>query len=92
MILPLLLLGITLIVFMLIQFAPGDPIAARFGLKLDELDPSQIESMREELGLNDPVMIQYGNYLWRLVQGDMGKSITTRHRSSMRSPADFRPR
>ncbi len=78
LILPLLLLGITLIVFMLIQFAPGDPIVARFGLKFDELEPSQIESMREELGLNDPVMVQYGNYLWRLVQGDLGKSITTK--------------
>jgi peptide/nickel transport system permease protein len=78
LILPLLLLGITLIVFMLIQFAPGDPIAARFGLKLDELDPTQVERMREELGLNDPVMVQYGNYLWNLLQGDMGKSITTK--------------
>ena len=78
LILPLLLLGITLVVFILIQFAPGDPIAAQYGLKLAEADPAKIERLKEEMGLNDPIMVQYGNYLLRLVQGDMGQSITSK--------------
>ena len=78
LILPLLLLGITLVVFILIQFAPGDPIAAQYGLKLAEADPVKIERLRDEMGLNDPIMVQYGRYLLRLVQGDMGQSITSK--------------
>jgi len=78
LILPLLMLGISLIVFILIQLAPGDPIAAQYGLKLAEADPVKIERLREQLGLNDPIMVQYGRYLLRLVKGDLGQSLTTR--------------
>ena len=78
LILPLLMLGISLIVFILIQLAPGDPIASQYGLKLAELDPTQVEKLREDLGLNDPVMVQYGNYLLRLLHGDFGQSLTSR--------------
>jgi peptide/nickel transport system permease protein len=78
LIFPLLMLGISLVVFILIQLAPGDPIAAQYGLKLAELDPLQVEKLKEDLGLNDPIMVQYGRYLLRLVQGDLGQSLTTR--------------
>jgi peptide/nickel transport system permease protein len=78
LILPLLMLGISLIVFILIQMAPGDPIAAQYGLKLAEADPVKIERLRNELGLNDPILVQYGRYLLRLVKGDLGQSLTTR--------------
>jgi peptide/nickel transport system permease protein len=78
LILPLLMLGISLIVFILIQMAPGDPIAAQYGLKLAEADPVKIARLREDLGLNDPILVQYGRYLLRLVRGDMGQSLTTR--------------
>ncbi len=78
LILPLLMLGISLVVFILVQLAPGDPITAQYGLKLAELDTATVERLREDLGLNDPVMVQYGRYLWRLVQGDFGQSLTSR--------------
>lgn len=78
LVLPLLMVGISLIVFILVQMAPGDPIAAQYGLKLAEAEPERIERLREELGLNDPIMMQYGRYLLRLVQGDFGQSLTSR--------------
>ena len=78
LILPLLLIGISFLVFFLIQLAPGDAITAQYGLNLTEMDPIQIEKLRDDLGLNDPVFVQYGHYLIRLLQGDLGNSITTR--------------
>lgn len=75
---PLLLIGITLVVFTLIQLAPGDPVTAQYGLKLAEADPVRIERLREELGLNDPIMVQYVRYLVNLLRGDFGMSLTTR--------------
>ncbi len=77
LILPLLMLGISLVVFILVQLAPGDPITSQYGLKLAELDTATVERLRNELGLNDPIMVQYGRYLWRLVQGDFGQSLTS---------------
>ena len=85
LILPLLMLGISLIVFILIQLAPGDPIASQYGLKLAELDTATVERLREQLGLNDPIMVQYGRYLLRLLQGDMGQSLPPIPLSSRKS-------
>jgi peptide/nickel transport system permease protein len=73
-----LLLAISLITFILIHFAPGDPIANRFGLDPRGMDTEMMDRMREELGLNDPLHIQYFNYLKDLLRGDMGRSISTR--------------
>ncbi len=88
---PFLLLGITLVVFILIRLAPGDPITAQYGLKLSEADPVKIERLREELGLNDPFMVQYGRYLGNLLRGDFGTSLTTKapvlHEIKARFPA-----
>lgn len=75
---PPLLIGITLVVFIMIQLAPGDPVTAQYGLKLSEADPVKIERLREELGLNDPIMVQYLRYLLNLLKGDFGMSLTTR--------------
>jgi len=75
---PFLLIGITIVVFILIRLAPGDPIAAQYGLKLSEADPARIARLREELGLNAPLGVQYFRYLKNLLHGDMGQSLTTR--------------
>jgi peptide/nickel transport system permease protein len=77
-ILPFLLFGITSVVFVLLQFTPGDPISARYGLNINNIDAGQIARMREQLGLNDPIPVQYVRYVGRLLQGDMGTSINTR--------------
>lgn len=75
---PFLLMGVATVVFILFQFTPGDPISARFGLRMADFSPAQIEQMREDLGLNDPVPVQYLRYMGNLIKGDMGMSITSR--------------
>lgn len=76
--LPFLLLGIAFIVFSISLLAPGDPIAARFGMDLSGIDQETIEQMREDLGLNDPLITQYLRYVGNLLRGDLGQSISTR--------------
>ncbi|HML40510.1 MAG TPA: ABC transporter permease [Bellilinea sp.] len=75
---PLILLGISIFTFVLIQLAPGDPITIQFGFDPRGQDPEVVARMREELGLNDPVPVQYVHYLNDLLHGDMGKSITSK--------------
>ena len=71
MFIPLLFL-ITSTVFILLSFAPGDPAVLTVGLKGTE---EQFEQKREELGLNDPLYIQYWDFLKKLVlHGDLGNS------------------
>jgi len=72
-----LLLAISVLTFFLIHVAPGDPIATQFGMNLKQLEPERIEAIREELGLNDPLPVQYLRYLANLLQGDLGRSLTT---------------
>ena len=72
-----LLIAISMFTFLLINLAPGDPISSRFGLNLNTLDPARIEAIRQELGLNDPLPVQYLRYLGNLLKGDLGRSITT---------------
>lgn len=73
-----LLLAVSLITFTLIHIAPGDPISTRFGLDPRGVDQETIDRLREELGLNEPLPVQYVNYLKNLLQGDLGNSISTR--------------
>ena len=72
-----LLLAVSLATFLLINLAPGDPISTRFGLNMNNLEPERIEEIRDELGLNDPLPVQYLRYLGDLLRGDLGRSITT---------------
>ena len=69
------LIGVTLLVYMILHFAPGDPAKVILG---EQATPEQIEELREQLGLNDPVLVQYANYIINLVQGDMGMSYKTK--------------
>lgn len=75
---PFLLIGVATVVFILFQFTPGDPISARFGLRISDFSPAQLERMREDLGLNDPIPVQYFRYIGNLMRGDLGISITSR--------------
>jgi ABC-type dipeptide/oligopeptide/nickel transport system permease component len=76
--LPFLLLGISVVVFLLFQLTPGDPISARFGLRMSGMSPETINQLRQDLGLNDPLPVQYGRYVANLLRGDLGVSINTR--------------
>lgn len=75
---PILLIGITMCVFWLVRLAPGDPVSAQYGVDISRADPAKIDRIREELGLNDPIYVQYLRYVGHLLQGDLGKSITTK--------------
>lgn len=69
------LFGIVLVVFMVLQITPGDPARQIVGLRASE---AELEEAREELGLNDPVIVQYGRYVGNVLQGDLGYSYKTR--------------
>src|SRR5664279_4601625 len=73
-------IGITLLVFVLIRLIPGDPIETMAGER--GIDPARLAQLRKEYGFDQPVLVQYGLYLSRLVHGDLGRSIVT-HESVM---------
>ncbi len=68
---PSLLLA-SVIVFSFIHFIPGDPARVMLG---DQATPEQVETLRETLGLNRPLYIQYGRWLGGVLKGDFGTSI-----------------
>jgi peptide/nickel transport system permease protein len=63
---------VTVILFLLIRRTPGDPVLVRLG---EEATPENRAALRAELGLDDPVYVQYGKWLARVVRGDFGRSI-----------------
>ena len=65
------LLGLLLLTFLMLRFGGGDPAAAIAG---DNATPEQIARIREGLGLNDPLVVQFWDYLVAAVQGDFGVS------------------
>jgi len=69
------LFGVTVIVFLLIRLIPGDPAVTMLG---DRASVEDIEHVREQLGLNDPVYTQFLKYMGQLLRGDLGQSIINR--------------
>lgn len=66
------LIGVSIIVFILIHSVPGDPARMVAGPEANEQD---LERVRDRLGLNDPLHVQYGNYVVNLLKGDLGTSM-----------------
>ena len=66
------IVGITLLVFLIMQMAPGDPAKIMLGTKATE---ASLEQLRHELGLDQPLHIQYASWLARVAQGNWGRSI-----------------
>ena len=66
------LLGVTLLVFLVMQLAPGDPALIMLGPKATETSLTQL---RHELGLDQPIHVQYALWLVRVLGGDWGRSI-----------------
>lgn len=73
-----LLLAVSLFTFIMLHLAPGDPVAAMYGIDPENMQPEQVQRIRDELGLNDPLPVQYLRYIGGLLQGDMGRSISTK--------------
>jgi len=70
------LFGVSILVFLMIRLIPGDAVAIMLGANT-EITPDRIAELRDRLGLDDPLLVQYGNWLWRALQGDLGTSIWT---------------
>ncbi|AFZ31540.1 binding-protein-dependent transport systems inner membrane component [Gloeocapsa sp. PCC 7428] len=71
------LLGISLVTFLLVQLMPSDPAVVVLRISEVPITPEAIAAMREQLGLNRPLPIQYLNWLWRVIQLDFGTSFIT---------------
>ena len=71
------LLGVSIIVFMMLRLTPGDPAELLLGERATE---SALQEVREHLGLNEPLYVQYGLFLKRLMKGDLGETIWTRQK------------
>ena len=71
------LLGITFLTFLLIYLSPSDPVSVRMSAGGISVSPEIMESMRRSMGLDRPLLIQYGDWLWNILHGNMGKSYIT---------------
>jgi len=67
-----LLFVVPLLVFLLIELAPGDPAVILAG---DEPTPERVEAIRRQMGLDDPVWERYGRWVVGVLQGDLGQSL-----------------
>lgn len=71
------LLGVSLIVFFMLRLTPGDPAELMLGERATE---ESLHQIREHLGLNEPLHVQYGMFMKRLMKGDLGETIFTRQK------------
>tara|TARA_Y100001933_G_scaffold242153_1_gene269581 strand:+ start:233 stop:1129 length:897 start_codon:yes stop_codon:yes gene_type:complete len=69
------LLGVTFIVFSIMYMTPGDPAQLILG---ESAPPEAVAELRADMGLEDPFIVQYGRFVVNAVQGDFGKSYTTK--------------
>ena len=67
------LVGISMVVFVIIHFAPGDPVVNRLGIQATE---ENIQELRRAYGLDQPLYIQYLEWLGGILRGDFGRSLT----------------
>ncbi len=74
--LPVMILGISLLVFAVMQFSPIDPAYNALG---ESASPAARAAFAEERGLNDPILLRYLAFLQQLVQGDLGMTLPPGH-------------
>src|SRR3990172_3754240 len=76
----LVILIVSLMVFLLMRLLPGDPILMYVSSgDLQAISKEQIEHLRHELGMDNPLIVQYFDWLWHAVRGDLGKSLLHRY-------------
>jgi dipeptide transport system permease protein len=69
--------GAALLTFTLIHLIPGDPIQMMLGEKV--IDPVRHAALLHQIGLDRPLYVQFFDYIWHVMQGDLGKSIVTKN-------------
>ncbi len=67
-------LGISILVFFMVHLIPGDPAEMMLG---ERASVESLKQLREQLGLNEPLYVQYGLFMSRLVRGDLGRALRT---------------
>lgn len=70
------LLGVSVLVFAMVRFIPGDAVAIMLGANVD-ITPDRVEALRHQIGLDLPAYQQYWNWLTGVLRGDLGTSIWT---------------
>ena len=70
------LIGISILTFLLTYLSPGDPVRNMYLAQGVMPDEEQVAIQREEMGLNDPFLVQYGRWLTNCLKGDFGKSYS----------------
>ena len=73
----LLLIGASLLMFVVVDLAPSDPILARFGIQAAALKPDELAQAREQLGLNGSLADRYAHFVGGVLHGDLGVSART---------------
>lgn len=68
--------GVTVLAFLLIHLAPGDPVLVLSGER--GIDPLRYQELKHQLGLDKPLFLQYFHYIGQVLHGDLGASIVTR--------------
>ena len=66
------LFAISILVFSMAHLVPGDPVKIMLGTRASA---ERVKSVREQLGLNDPIPVQYSRFLSKSIQGEFGRSI-----------------
>ena len=66
------LVAVLSLVFFVVRMAPGDPAQVILG---DSASQESLESLRSELGLDRPILVQYGEFLFSVMKGDLGNSL-----------------
>src|SRR5690554_1926092 len=70
------LFGVSVLIFLMIRFIPGDAVAIMLGANTD-ITPERVENLRRQLGLHLPMHVQYWEWLKGVLQGDLGRSVWT---------------
>ena len=71
------LLGISIVVFLMVHLAPGDPVLVMLGSQEQAVTPERIAELRKAWGFDDPLYVQYWRFLKNALRGDLGHSIYT---------------
>ncbi len=82
------LIGVLLVGFLMLQVVPTDPATVMAG---PTASYAEIEAIRQSMGLNEPIIVQFGIYLSRVLQGDLGRSDDLQHRRRQRTRQHDRP-
>ena len=72
------LLIVSLVSFVLLHLAPGDPVSMYMSNDMSAANPEDVARVRQAMGLNEPLPVQYALWLGHALQGDLGFSLTTR--------------